>query len=457
MVNAIPRPRCKLPFKFARVGVSIGVHSVAQNHITFEWILEESRVDFWHTPEDEMVGRGHSLQSAEQILAARLLRGLALLLVVIAAAAGAGITSDERELREAHQGIVYTIGLENEAWQKRNRNLNESLIDPNLDDDWVVAWRDHWRAAEDAEPSYKAELLYVRKADGIIQATVLTQQPAFEWWQINPYREERFYRLVDQRWLRTVPSPAFWGEARQFKTDHLHFYYYERDQAAVEAAAAKLETAYVAIYETLGVGAPPPQRQQIAIVPSPTGRWSSVDRLHVTSPLLAQIPNEQSDAEYVAYEVMGWFTYRAIRDATPNTAGRYLYRWPILVLGLRSWLRHDLLDQPSPWHMHARDVLREASPEYLPLRLDQITNIATDRRPTRDEVVLRYLTAESFIQFVVERYGREHLPDFLTALVRYGTWQEIIPPLFGDSVEKFVQEWNAHLLEEYGLEDLAME
>ena len=430
---------------------------MTQHHITFEWVLEESQVDFWRTSEAGDASHPLTLESAEQILAARLLRGLSLLLVVIAAAAGAGLTPGERERREAQQGIAYTLELENEAWQQRNRRLNESLIDPNLDDEWNDEWRDYWRAGEDAKPSYHAELLYVREAEGIMQATVFTKQPAFEWWQINPYREERFYRQVDQRWLRTVPSPAYWGEARQLQTDHLHFYYYERDSVAVEATAIKLESAYVAIYEALGLDAPLDKKQQIAIVPRPTGRWSSVDRFEVTSPLLAQIPREQSDAEYLAYEIMGWFTYRVIRDAMPNSSGRYLYRWPILVLGLRSWLRYDLLDQPSPWHVQAGEILREAAPEYLPINLGHVTDLMSSKRPSHTDVILRYLAAESFMQFVVDSYGRERLPELLNALVRYGTWQEIIPPLYGTSLDEFVKDWNTHLLQEYGLEDLALE
>jgi hypothetical protein len=428
---------------------------MTQQRITFEWILEEGKVDFWRTPEAEGTGDTLGLNSAEQRIVLRVLRGLTLLLVVIATASGAGISHGERERREAQEGIDFTLSLESEAWKRRDRRLYESLIDPNLDESWVDEWRDYWRAGAESEPEFEATLLYVRESGGFMQATVVTKQPAFEWWQTNPYREERFYRRVDQRWLRTVPPAGHWGETRELATEHLHFIYYELDAAAVEAAAPKLEAAYVDMYRTLGLNNAPSEKQIISIIPRPIGRWSStVPQLEVTSPLLAQIPEGQSDGDYLTYEIMGWFTYRAIRDAAPNMAVRYLYRWPILVWGLRGWLRDDLLDQPSPWHTEAAAVLRDAAPEFLPISFRHITDLRTDARPTREDVILRYLAAESFMEFVVDTYGRERLPDLLLALVRHSTWEDIISPVYGLSVEEFLDAWNAHLVKEYGLEDV---
>ncbi len=429
---------------------------MTQRKISFEWVLEEGRADFWYTLESQPAGL-LGVQSREEIIAKQLLRALCLLFVIVAAAAGAGITPSEQNRREAQKGIAFTLDLENDAWQRRDQGLYQALIDPHLNEEWGEEWHSQWRAGADEEPAYEAKLLFVREADDIVQATVLTEDPAFESWQISPYREERFYRRLDQRWVRTVPPASYWGEARQLETNSLHFYYYERDEEAVKAAASKLDAAYPGIYAALGFGTHPIQKQQIAIVPSPSRRWGAADQLEITSPLLAQIPNGQSDEDYLASEIMSWFTYRAIRDATPDSTTRYLYRWPILVLGLRSWLRDELLNQPAPWHLQAQEVLREAAPEYLPLQLSYVTNMGGNNRPTRAEVILRYVAAESLIRFVAEKYGRERLPDLLTALVKYERWEEIIPSLYGHSVEEFVEDWNVHLLTQYGLEELMQE
>jgi hypothetical protein len=431
---------------------------MAQQRITFEWILEENRSDLWRSSESEGAPALLGLNSAEQRAVFSVLRGLVLLLFVVIAAAGAGMTPGERERREAQKGINYTLDLESEAWKRRDRGLYESLLDPDLGDDWDDAWHDHWRDGASHEAPFQATLLYVREADGYMQASVLTEQAPFEWWQTSRYREERFYRHTDQRWLRTVPSPVAWGETRQLETEHLRFVFYARDAAAVEGAAGKLEKAYAGMYHLLGLKGAPAGKQIIAVTPHPIGRWSStVPQLEVTSPLLAQIPAEQSDADYLAYDIMGWFTYRVIRDATPSSGLRYLYRWPILVWGMRGWMRDELLDQPSPWHAEAVEVLHAAAPHFLPVGLKAITDVRSNARPSREEVILRYLAAESFMKFVVDTYGNEDLPQLMTGLIRYGSWNQIIPEVYNISVAEFEQAWNAHLIKEYELEDAVPE
>jgi hypothetical protein len=191
-------------------------------------------------------------------------------------------------------------------------------------------------------------------------------------------------------------------------------------------------------------------------MPRPVGRWAaSPDVLEVTSPQLSQIPQGQSDAEYLAYDVMNWFTYRALRDATPGSASRYLYRWPIVVWGLRGWLRDDLLSKPSPWRLEALRVFNDYGQQELPLGLASVSELRGEGRPSREQVIMRYLAAESFIRFVVDTYGRERLPELLGALVRYGSWNDLIPNVYGHSAEKFVADWNVHLMKHYGPEAMA--
>lgn len=420
---------------------------MAQQRIRFEWVLEEGRVEIWRG--FEVDGRA-AFDRREQIVVANLLRGMALLLIIITAAAGAGLTPEERARREATDGIAFILNLENQAWDLRDRGFYESLFDPYVDDHWRDEWRDVWREGAGGDAHFHAELRFVRETAGLMQATIVAEQGAREWWQTSPYREERFYRRIDQRWLRTVPPAEYWGTPRELATNHLHFLFYERDAAAVAEAAPKLEAAYVGMYETLGIVDAPPEKQVVAIVPRPVGRWAGASAaLEVTSPLLARIPEGQSDADYLAFEVMGWFTYRSVRDSTPNMAVRYLYRWPILVWGLRGWLREDLLPSPSPWRAEAVELLREVQDKYLPLDLDAITDLRGDVRPSREQVILRYLSAESFIRYVVDTYGRDRLPDLLAALVRYGSWDEIIPRLYGVSVPEFVEGWNDYIQAEY--------
>jgi hypothetical protein len=425
---------------------------MAQQWISFEWVMDDDPAAPWQTGHDETAPI--RLAARESFWVGRIARVLSLVLAAICLTTGVGLTHNEQARLLAEEGIEFTLDQENRAWKTRDRSLFETLIDPTVNEEWRDEWRDHWRTGAEGAADYDTQLLYVQAVDGWIEATVVTDQRALEWWQTSPYREARFYRRVGQNWLRSAPPAEFWGERHSLETEHLIFRYHAKDEAAVRDAAATLERAYRAMYPLLGLKMPDDSSKlTIRVMPEPVGRWTpALNELDVTSPRLAQIPIGQSEAEYLAYDVMGWFTYRALRDATPGATSRYLYRWPILVWGLRGWLRDDLLDQPSPWRVEARRVFREVASEHLPLGLSNITELGGEGRPTREQVIMRYIAAESFVSFLVATYGQERLPELLTALVHYGAWEDIAPKLYGHSVEKLVADWNVYLLAEYGAE-----
>lgn len=425
---------------------------MAQQPISFEWVVDEDPLAPWQGRAGDETIHTLGFSAREARLVRRVVHTLSLLLIAICTTAGAGLSEHERARLLAQDGIEFALNQENRAWHTRDRALFETLIDPNLDKRWRAQWRENWHTGAEASFGYHADLLYIQPLDGLIQATVRVEQPALEWWQSSPYRESRFYQRVGQGWLRSAPPPAFWGEHHSLETEHLLFKYREKDAEAVTAAAKSLERAYAEMYPLLGLEAPSlGEKLIINVLPQPVGRWSSsVNALDITSPLLGRIPDGQTEAEFLAYDVMGWFTYRAMRDASPGPAGRYLYRWPILVWGLRGWLRDDLLQQPTPWRAEAMRVFQAAAPTYLPFGLSNVTDLQGEGRPTREQVIMRYLAAESFVGFVADTYGRERLPDLVDALIAYGSWDQIIPTLFGHSTEKFVADWNIYLLEEYG-------
>jgi len=151
---------------------------------------------------------------------------------------------------------------------------------------------------------------------------------------------------------------------------------------------------------------------------------------------------------------MNWLTYRAVGDSVPSYGVRYLYRWPILIWGMRGWLRDEQLNQPSPWHDQALEILRQAAPQFLPLKLTDITDVHSDLHPSRQTVILRYLAAESFMTFVVDTYGTQRLTSLFEALTHHSSWSEIIRTTYGLSTDEFEAKWNAHLIKDYGLEEL---
>lgn len=422
---------------------------MTHQQITFEWILEERTHDVWGGTDQELGETRLHAVAGEQTITAYLVRFLSLALAALVLAGAAGLTAEERLRREAENGILFAVGLESQAWRTRDWDRYVEQIDPNIDPSWVGEWRNDWRDGAKNAFDYQVDVIDVQHAiDDVMRATVIAQHEFTDWEQTSPYREERFYRQIGQEWVRTMPPRDYWGEPRRLETSHLRFTYYEHDAAVVEEAAAQLDTAYAGMYDVLGIDEPPTEKLQIFIRPFPSRRWGSMpEGLEVTSPTLEQIPVGQSPADYLAYDVMNWLTYRVLRDATPSTSVRYLYRWPIVVWGLRGWMREELLQPETPWRAEALEVLRAS--DQLPFALRNVVDLRNTERPTREEVIVRYLAAESFVSFVVDTYGEERLPEFMAAIVRYGNWDEIIQRLYGHSTEKFVADWNIYVMEHY--------
>lgn len=422
---------------------------MAQQGITFEWILEETRAEVWNG----LVGSPAQRlgESADRLFGRLLVRGVALVVAALVAAGAAGLSPSEKERRHAETGIAFHLGLENQAWHTRDYAFMTSLLDPTVSDDWLRRWRDDWRRGADGDPDYRAHLLHVDLAgDGLYRATVVVEQSSLDWSQSSPFQEVRFYRRDGQAWLRTVPPADYWGRRAVVETDHLSFTFYEQDTAMVQAVAPRLQAAYVELHTLLGVLPPPAggERLVISVVPRPTGRWAAgQNRVEVTSPAVLPVAVGDDAANVLANDVMGWFTYRVLRDYTPSSAGRYLHRWPLVVWGLRGWLRADLLASSSPWRSEAKQILRES--DALPFAITNVTQLQGGSRPSREDVVVRYLAAESFIAYAMETYGRERLHELMGALMRYGDWNRIILEVYGVSSDDFVAGWNAFVLDSY--------
>lgn len=422
---------------------------MAQQGITFEWILEETRAEVWHGLTGATGGRRHA--GAEHIVERILLRGVGLLLAALMLAGAAGLSPTELARREAQSGIAFHLNLENQAWELRDYPFMTSLWDDTVSDEWLRRWRDDWRQGAEGNANYHARLVHVQPAgDALFRATVLVEHQALQWSQSSPYQEFRYYRRDGQTWLRTVPPADYWGARSFIETENLRFNFYASDAAMVHAAAPHLEQAYVELYAVLGQAIPAAEGGKVVVnvLPRPAGRWSAgADQLNVASPAVLSVPVGAEEAGVFADDVMSWFTYRALRDATAVSSGRYMNRWPIVIWGLRGWLREDLLPFHDPWRVEAMQVLRES--DRLPFDLASVAQLQGSARPTREEVIMRYLAAESFVAFSMERYGRESLRDLLPAMMHFGNWSRIIREVYGVEEAQFIAEWNEFVLGEY--------
>lgn len=438
---------------------------MARQQIAFEWQIGDATEREWIIPplEPELFSQTteHLLTSGERRLTAWMLRVSAGMVVLFLATAGAGLSTLERDRQIAYSGVQSNLLREDLAWETRDRKTFDSLIDAEtVGDEWVRAWRETWRLELDEAPRYEVELLHIEPLDGqdLVQAQVRLRQPDVEWWRAKHLQEARFYRSTESGWLRTLPPDSYWGEHLTYETDHLRFVYRERDRAAVEAIMHEIDAAYVALYELLSVSLDADKpKLTVNIEPGLVRRLvTGENQIDVMSPVLEKITDGQSTADYLAESIMGRMTYQAIRDAYPSSSGRYLYRWPIMIWGVRGWLRTELLGRTSPWRAEAVEIFYDRSLDNYPLPLTLATDLRGDQQPTRSQVLWRYIAAESIIEYVALTYGRERVPDLLNGLVKYGSWSDLVPNVFGESVEEFELGWNLYLAEAYEISDIEL-
>ena len=61
------------------------------------------------------------------------------------------------------------------------------------------------------------------------------------------------------------------------------------------------------------------------------------------------------------------------------------------------------------------------------------------------EHAARRLAAATVIDYVVDTYGRQRLPDLVVGFRTHSTWDSMIPAVFGISAQEFESGWQAHL------------
>jgi hypothetical protein len=267
-------------------------------------------------------------------------------------------------------------------------------------------------------------------------------------WATSPYRETRFYRLVGQRWLRTAPDESFWGEPQKIGTEHFRFEFRQRDAEAVQAVAAEIEDLYAALRRDAGLGPPPAsERLTVEVLPRTDLRsWRFVEgRLKVPSPALEPVPVVLPNAARLSQSIRWPLTWRVLEEALQQFPMEA--QWRPVVEGLRLWLGSTNNALPSAWRYDAEGRLREGLAEHWPVHLADL-NTRWNRWDWPGRWVGNVF-AETVIAYAVATYGHERLPALLQGLSEYGTWETLIPAVFGVPADDFEAGWQAYLAARY--------
>lgn len=381
------------------------------------------------------------------------LHGLGLFILLAAVVIGYSYWREyQAGITRIRTDIQSTVDVEAWAWGNGDEALADSLMDSRADDGWARDFRrDRERglhyAGDEVQPR-EVKIENVELQDSVALIEVLVTDPGVPWTS-TPYRETRFYRQVDGRWLRTAPVADFWGSERTVETDHFRFSFHQRDAEAVETVAADVEALYTDLRQGVGLG-PPPADETLAVEVVPrtdvTDWRFAEDRLTVPSPALLPVPEDHPDAARLSQSI----TYPLARHVLNKALGEVDIepQWSTLVEGIHHWLTWDRESLPSGWRYHAEEPLRRQIERGRTLHLSDVTPAWSEgwnwgRRWTR------LIAAETAVEYAMDTYGRDRLPALLQALSEHETWDTLIPAAFDVPREDFEAGWQAYLTARY--------
>jgi hypothetical protein len=389
--------------------------------------------------------------AVEATLLTQFWRGLVVVLATLSLT-GATFAPHEEEQSWAEAAIAPTLQLESQAWASQDGSLLDRLIDPGVS----ARFQDEWRFGlerQEIASDYRATLLGVEAVGNLVQVQLSVNQRVPQWWISTPHRETRFYRQTSDGWLRTLPGDDFWGPVRSIETAHLRFEFRDRDMPAVVAAADRVEMAFVRAHAWLGVPLPDQtEKLTFALVPDLVRGWGGYSmRQQMTSPLLAKVPVDLSDSDYLVQQIVSRIASRTLNQIYQDYEhATNTYQWRTMLWALSGWFRTELAGQRTPWHRQAEALFARQMGGALPLTLKQIENQYPSWRIDQEAMMLEYMMAETIIDYVISTRGPEQLPALALAFNDNNSWMGIIPQLFDQTPAEFEQEWNAYLRARFG-------
>jgi hypothetical protein len=415
----------------------------------YEWrvVADEAWADL---PPGEQL-RPPRRTNVDQWFVGQLLRWSALALVMILTTAG--ITSQHVALPADPTGdaVRTTLAMEKLAWQTNDTALQSSLVDPRVGASVQREWRQPWEIDPTQRSDLDERLLTVAPLHDYMLATMVVNRPDEAWWRSTPYREIRFYRETPNGWVRTTPASTFWGSARSIETPTLRFEFHDRDAPTVIALLDRLELANQRLDQLLAITSTGViSKATFVVAPDVVHGWGTYqNRMRLTSPFLAKVPNGLNDEDYLAQMMVNRLTHLALTRLLENTDSNGSYRWRSLLWAVSGWLRTTVLEQRTPWHLQAETAFRANLTHHLPLRMTDVVSRNGGTATSRSEYMEEYMIAESVVAYAVDTYGVEKLPALVRSLTQHGSWAVIAPQVFDVSMVEFEAGWNRYVVKHY--------
>jgi hypothetical protein len=328
------------------------------------------------------------------------------------------------------------------------------------------------------------------------------------------YRQTRFFRRIDGAWRRTELTAALWGPERTLATPSFVFRFRQHDAATVIAVAPQIEVLYTTLRRSFGLPiSPTPEKQAIEVsVTQRPGLTRHAPALIVPSPVVYLAPVGFSDADLLAQSIALPLLDQVIDQASEQYAfgatwqpmARALRLWQVWELNLPlavwqnemvQWLYVDLpaaspgqtdllpnrypelcaahkLWMPSPVQIdipiacaereqeaaYFRQWSRHAPPTHLeqltvPVPLDEELTPASGTEQVNQ--LGQTVALAVLIEYAVATYGQERMPVLVAGLGQSGSWETLIPAVYGVSASEFEDGWQLYLATRYGVPFMA--
>jgi hypothetical protein len=286
-------------------------------------------------------------------------------------------------------------------------------------------------------------------------------------------RETRFYRLRDNRWLRTRPDVSFWsGKDAQSSTPHFDLIYPKEDQSLAQIIADRYERAYVVLCGDLHCEIGPTSRVLPHVLTmtlnltrddtSTTLDQGQSITITLPSPRLMRIvdrwgvPNDPIDAAAfdqmvipIARIVSGgadrWFKssdgvlfFNAI-VAWERQRANNIVTSEFFVMDARTGQLIRLVSggESEPPHQAYIDQLKDA--QLVPLKA--MWSWPLNMPPDSNMLKTMQVEASALIAFIQTKFGADGVTRFLYALNSAQSLPEAIEASFDQKYAEFETEW----------------
>jgi hypothetical protein len=320
------------------------------------------------------------------------------------------------------------------------------------------------------------------------------------------YRQTRFYRYMDARWIRTNPDAALWGPEHRLETPAFVYHFRQHDAPVVIAVAPQVEALFTSLRQNVGLPLTLNTEKLIieVRVTQPPGQATpgsaSLEHIQVPSPAVYLAPVELTDAELLLQSI----ALPLLKQVAAQASKQYAIgaAWQPLLRGLSLWTVWDLDLPLATWR---RDIVKwiyvsmpgidSAESSMLPEHYAALCRVHKLWVTSPMELVIPLLCARPrweeqnlwrlrhpllhlnqlapqvdvdeyvgqasdvdwtshpgrgvalalLIEYGVATYGRDRLPLFVASLGQHDSWETLLPAVYGISSAQFEAGWQAYL------------